>query len=191
MENTYVIPDEAEKFISKKIKTSFVQYSIKKSLKDEMSKSKYKTSELTEAAKKYLNESDLKMNIKNVICKIYQEQVDQQLQFLNLEPTPILPAFFTNKEYEPLEAVDEAQKNWAQFLANKFNNLGKHLNKPIIKYRNDEYSNQWPNFGKKILDDDEKKRKLKETMNIVNNIESSQVNLENRVKLEPVKKEII
>jgi hypothetical protein len=40
MENKYGLQIDAEKFISKKIKTSFVYYSIKKSLKEEMSKPK-------------------------------------------------------------------------------------------------------------------------------------------------------
>jgi hypothetical protein len=131
------------------------------------------------------------MRIKNVICKIYQDQINQQIQFLNLEPTPLLPKFFTDKEYEPLEAVDEAQKTWAQFLSSKFNGLSKQLNKVIIKYRSEEISGQWPQFGKKILDEEEKKRKIKETMIEVNTLDINQINLEDRIKQEPLKKEVI
>ena len=126
---------EKSELIFKEIKNSYVFWSIKKSIKDEVVKgnTKSKNGALTsqdigEMIPRLLGDLNLETKIKNKVHEIldkngyFKDQAQIAVtKFKNCSDLNQLPQYFFDKDYEPLESVATAKRAWSEQLKQKLN----------------------------------------------------------------------
>merc|ERR1712086_1084482 len=140
---TYMSLSNKEKgqLIFKDIKNSYVFWSIKKAIKDEIVRSKNtKTQEICEMIPRLLKELNLETKIKNKVHEIldkngYFRETSQitATKFKNCRNMSKLPEFFFDKDHEPLEQVATARRQWNDFLKNKLLQSVRSSRKPFMR----------------------------------------------------------
>lgn len=109
---------EKGELIFKDIKNSYVFWSIKKAIKDEIIRSKNtKTQEIYEMIPRLLKDLNLETKIKNKVHEIldkngYFRETSQitATKFKNCKNMSKLPEFFFDKDHEPLEQISQAKR---------------------------------------------------------------------------------
>ncbi len=121
---------EKSELIFKDIKNSYVFWSIKKAIKDEVVKGKGKPQDLNEVIPKLLGDLNLETKIKNKVHEIldkngyFKDQAQIAVtKFKNCNDMNQLPQYFFDKDYEPLESVATAKRAWSEQLKQKLNGI--------------------------------------------------------------------
>lgn len=115
---------EKSELIFKDIKNSYVFWSIKKSIKDEVVKAnKGRPQDIGEVIPKLLGDLNLETKIKNKVHEIldkngyFKDQAQIAVtKFKNCNDLNQLPQYFFDKDYEPLESVATAKRSWSEQL---------------------------------------------------------------------------
>jgi phosphatidate phosphatase PAH1 len=131
---------EKGELIYKDIKNSYVFWSIKKSIKDEIIRYKQtRTQDIYEMIPKLLKELNLETKIKNKVHEIldkngYFRETSQitSTKFKNCKNMSKLPGFFFDKEHEPLEQIAEVKNSWNDYLKNKLIMAVRTRRKPFM-----------------------------------------------------------
>ena len=132
---------EKGELIFKDIKNSYVFWSIKKAIKDEIIRSKNtKTQEIYEMIPRLLKELNLETKIKNKVHEVldkngYFKETSQvtATKFKNCKNMSSLPEFFFDKDHEPLEPIAQVRRNWNDFLKNKLIMAVRSSRKPFMR----------------------------------------------------------
>ena len=124
--STYMNLSNHEKgeLIFKDIKNSYVFWSIKKAIKEEIIRNKNtKMHEIAEMIPRLLKELNLETKIKIKVHEIldkngYFRETSQitAIKFKNCKNSNKLPAYFFDKDHEPLENIAQARKQWNELL---------------------------------------------------------------------------
>ena len=131
--------NEKGELIFKEIKNSYVFWSIKKAIKEEIIKNKNaKAHEICDMIPRLLKDLNLETKIKNKVHEIldkngYFKDTCQvtATKFKNCRNLSKLPEFFFDKDYEPLEQVASARKQWNDLLKTKLQQASRR--KPFFK----------------------------------------------------------
>jgi hypothetical protein len=115
---------EKSELIFKDIKNSYVFWSIKKSIKDEVVKgNRGRPQDIGEVIPKLLGDLNLETKIKNKVHEIldkngyFKDQAQIAVtKFKNCNDLNQLPQYFFDKDYEPLESVATAKRSWSEQL---------------------------------------------------------------------------
>ena len=120
---------EKSELIFKDVKNSYVFWSIKKSIKDEIVKGKNNSlggkgsqhHDIGEMIPKLLSDLNLETKIKNKVHQIldkngyFKDQAQIAVtKFKNCNDINQLPQYFFDKDYEPLESVATAKRTWSE-----------------------------------------------------------------------------
>ncbi len=131
---------EKSELIFKDIKNSYVFWSIKKAIKDEVVKGKGKPQDLNEVIPKLLGDLNLETKIKNKVHEIldkngyFKDQAQIAVtKFKNCNDMNQLPQYFFDKDYEPLESVATAKRAWSEQLKQKLNGILRQSRKPFVR----------------------------------------------------------
>lgn len=136
---------EKSELIFKDIKNSYVFWSIKKAIKDEVVKGGKNSkgglqADITEAIPKLLGDLNLETKIKNKVHEIldrngyFKDQAQIAVtKFKNCTDLGQLPQYFFDKDYEPLEAVATAKRAWSEQLKQKLNSILRLSRKPFVR----------------------------------------------------------
>lgn len=126
---------EKSELIFKDIKNSYVFWSIKKAIKDEVVKGSNKggkaaNQDITEMIPRLLGDLNLETKIKNKVHEIldkngyFKDQAQIAVtKFKNCNDLNQLPQYFFDKDYEPLESVATAKRAWSEQLKQKLNQI--------------------------------------------------------------------
>jgi hypothetical protein len=131
--------------ISSQVNNSYVFWSLKRAVKEEIIKPKHKTIDLPDNLPRIFKEIGLEIQLKNKINEIYQElfSVDSthplsQALINDLDvsiPIPPMPQYFTEHHFEPLEQLNIARKDWSTHLKSKVMQLSRELDRPLVCLR--------------------------------------------------------
>ena len=131
---------EKSELIFKDIKNSYVFWSIKKSIKDEVVKGKGKPQDISEVIPKLLGDLNLETKIKNKVHEIldkngyFKDQAQIAVtKFKNCNDLNQLPQYFFDKDYEPLESVATSKRSWSEQLKQKLNTILRQSRKPYVR----------------------------------------------------------
>lgn len=133
------------RLINSQLNNSYVFWSLKRAVKEEIIKPKHKTSDLPDNLPRIFKEIGLEIQLKNKINEVYQElfSVDSthplsQALINDLDvsiPIPPLPQYFTEPHFEPLEQLNIARKDWSTHLKSKLMQLSRELDRPLVCLR--------------------------------------------------------
>jgi hypothetical protein len=138
---------EKSELIFKEIKNSYVFWSIKKSIKEEVVKGNTKakggalsSQDIGEMIPRLLSDLNLETKIKNKVHEIldkngyFKDQAQIAVtKFKNCNDLNQLPQYFFDKDYEPLESVATAKRAWSEQLKQKLNQILRQSRKPFIR----------------------------------------------------------
>jgi len=139
---------EKSELIFKDIKNSYVFWSIKKAIKDEVVKSKgsgksgihHHHSDIGDVIPRLLGDLNLETKIKNKVHEIldkngyFKDQAQIAVtKFKNCNDLNQLPQYFFDKDYEPLESVATAKRAWSEQLKQKLNQILRQSRKPYVR----------------------------------------------------------
>lgn len=132
---------EKGELIFKEIKNSYVFWSIKKAIKDEIIKQKAaKAHDVAEMIPRLLRDLSLETKIKNKVHEIldkngYFRDTFQMTatKFKNCRNMSQLPQFFFDRDYEPLENVATARRQWDEILKGKLMSAVRSSRKPYMR----------------------------------------------------------
>ena len=133
---------EKSELIFKDIKNSYIFWSIKKAIKDEIVKSKSGkgAQDIAEIIPKLLTDLNLETKIKNKVHEIldkngyFKDSAQVAVtKFKNCKDLNQLPQYFFDKDYEPLESVATAKRAWGEQLKQKLNSILRLSRKPFIR----------------------------------------------------------
>jgi hypothetical protein len=124
---------EKSELIFKEIKNSYLFWSIKKSIKEEVVKGNTKakggalsSQDTGEMIPRLLSDLNLETKIKNKVHEIldkngyFKDQAQIAVtKFKNCNDLNQLPQYFFDKHYEPLESVATAKRAWSEQLKKK------------------------------------------------------------------------
>ena len=122
---------EKSELIFKDVKNSYVFWSIKKAIKEEVVKGNARSKgnqDIGEVIPRLLGDLNLETKIKNKVHEIldkngyFKDQAQIAVtKFKNCNDLAQLPQYFFDKDYEPLESVSTAKRAWSEQLKQKLN----------------------------------------------------------------------
>jgi len=140
---------EKSELIFKDIKNSYVFWSIKKAIKDEVVKPKgsgksgssyHHHQDIGDVIPRLLGDLNLETKIKNKVHEIldkngyFKDQAQIAVtKFKNCNDLNQLPQYFFDKDYEPLESVATAKRAWSEQLKQKLNQILRQSRKPYVR----------------------------------------------------------
>jgi len=135
--------NEKGELIFKEIKNSYVFWSIKKAIKEEIVRSKNtKTQEIQELIPRLLKDLNLETKIKNKVHEIldkngYFRETSQitATKFKNCKNMSQLPSYFFDQDHEPLEHFDQVRKQYNEFMKNKLVSAVRMSRKPWARMK--------------------------------------------------------
>lgn len=133
--------NEKGELIFKDIKNSYVFWSIKKAIKDEIVRSKNtKTQEIQEMIPRLLKDLNLETKIKNKVHEIldkngYFKDTSQitATKFKNCKNMSKLPEYFFDQDHEPLENIAQVRRQWNETLKGKLLSAVRSSRKPYMR----------------------------------------------------------
>jgi hypothetical protein len=140
--------NELSTLIYDQIKDSYAFWKIKKAVKDELVKN---------------NDSpELRNKIKNKVQEVldkngyFRDNITlAKNKFINCVDTSFLPAFYKDKDFEPLESVANTKRIWNEQIKYKVNVVSRTVRKPFIatKKKPNKDGIDVPIFDRKEIDD--------------------------------------
>jgi len=131
--------------VFKEIQHSYTFWSIKKAVKDELIKSQNnnKSMDIAESMPKILKDLNLETTIKNKVHELLDKngyfRDSTQIattKFKNCKNVSKLPQqFFDKEDYEPLESVAQAKKQWSEHLKMRLSSFVRQNRKPWIRVK--------------------------------------------------------
>lgn len=129
--------------MKQELRSSLLYWSLKRTIKGELIKSKYSLSEVKSLIPKVLEQHNLKVKLKNEIFRLHQEAMKDQFDsnetvedltttshtIMIQDPNSLVPP--TPYLDEPLDVVDQVRKNWSLFLRDQIMTICHHLKVPL------------------------------------------------------------
>ncbi|CAI2364950.1 unnamed protein product [Moneuplotes crassus] len=122
-----------------KSRTPIHSGTFKKAVKDELVKKKDINEDLNSLIPKIMNNHNLDTQIKNKVQEIMEKNryfkdniTVAKNQFKDCVDCSFLPAFYKEKDFEPLESVANAKKIWNEQIKYKANVVARTVRKPFI-----------------------------------------------------------
>ena len=143
-------PEDQDSFIAKsseiheKLKKSYTFASVKKAMKEEIAKGKYRLQDIEEIIPKMLRDLGLEIQLKNKINEIFQELDSSDLSSMRdllgeRLPLPPLPAFFSSASTEPLDCIERARSIWSNNVLARVRELSINLAVPLVRSRSEPW----------------------------------------------------
>ena len=142
-DNNYMSLSNNEKgeLIFKEIKNSYVFWSIKKSIKEEIIRSKNtKAQDIAELIPRLLKDLNLETKIKNKVHEVLDKngffRETSQItatKFRNCKNMSKLPEYFFDSDYEPLENIAAVKRQWNDTLKSKLISAVRSSRKPWMR----------------------------------------------------------
>ena len=133
--------NEKGELIFKEIKNSYVFWSIKKSIKEEIIRSKNtKAQDIAELIPRLLKDLNLETKIKNKVHEVLDKngffRETSQItatKFRNCKNMSKLPEYFFDQDYEPLENIAQVKRQWNETLKSKLISAVRSSRKPWMR----------------------------------------------------------
>ena len=133
--------------IRDKLRTSYTYWNLKRLLKEEIIKPKYKVADVHEILPRLVKEMGLDIQLKNKINEIHETIVSGHSNLAvalknGLNPhvaIPDLPDFFTREHFEPLESLDKLRDSWSNEVKRRIGIVATELGTPYVKRRTEAW----------------------------------------------------
>jgi len=149
---------EKTHLMKQELRSSLLYWSLKRTIKGELIKSKYSLNDIKSLIPKILDQHNLKVKLKNEIYRLHQEALKRQYDTVGsgmsevdsasgsstlsgeafayshngsslLDPSQLVPP--TPHLDEPLDVVDQVRKNWSLFLKDQIMSISHQLKVPL------------------------------------------------------------
>ena len=131
--------NERSALIYEQIKDSYAFWKIKKAVKDELVKKRDINSDLSSLIPKIMTAQNLDTKIKNKVQEVldkngfFRDNITvAKNKFKNCIDTSFLPAFYKERDFEPLESVANTKRIWNEQIKYKVNVVSRTVRKPFI-----------------------------------------------------------
>ena len=138
---------EKGELIFKDVKNSYTFWQIKKAIKEEIVKGRGKPSDIQEQIPRLLKDLNLETKIKNKVHELldkngYFKETSQvtSTKFKNCQNISNLPDPFFDSEYEPLESLQIAKKNWSEHIKQRMVSFLRNSRRPIMRMKKEKKS---------------------------------------------------
>ena len=137
--------EERVKFIQRRVSSSYAYWALKRLVKQEIVKQKYKDYDVRASFSKIMKDQEIETKLKNKISEVYNalSTLTPSNQFAIAvkngldasKPIPVLPSCFSDVYFEPLESVRTARLEWSQFLRTRLVSLCFDFDCPLLRVR--------------------------------------------------------
>ena len=137
----HLTSNEKGELIFKEIKDSYVFWSIKKAIKEEVLRNKnIKSQDVLDIIPRLLKDLNLETKVKNKVHEVldkngsFKERSQvTSTKFRNCKNTTELPEYFFDQDHEPLENVASVKNEWGENLKNKLLATVRQSRKPWMR----------------------------------------------------------